>query len=67
MREINYDDLLKAYNQLRQEHKILQDQMVILKNKFEQQVKEKKNGYNLEENNIGITKDNLEDDEKKNS
>lgn len=65
MREINYDDLLKAYNQLRQEHKILQDQMVILKNKFEQQVKEKKNGYNLEENNIGITKDNLEDDEKK--
>lgn len=56
MIKINYEELLKAYEQLEKENKGLKEQVMSLKNKFEQRINE--NEY-IEEKNVGLIKDSL--------
>ncbi|WP_414838596.1 TOTE conflict system archaeo-eukaryotic primase domain-containing protein [Carnobacterium sp. TMP28] len=54
---MNYEDLLKAYNQLEKENKQLKKQVMEFKNKYEIEIE--KTNYQIKENEIELTRNSL--------
>ncbi|SEK50186.1 TOTE conflict system archaeo-eukaryotic primase domain-containing protein [Carnobacterium iners] len=50
---MNYEDLLRAYNQLEKENKQLKEQVMQFKNKYEKEIK--RTNYQVKENEIELT------------